>query len=299
MASYRLAAPVFPNSGLAAAYQGKPAEQLARTRDAIEPVILEAWETLAELQPVITQGRPPLLHGLPHPQHTPDLAFDVSYAEMMADYERRLIEALSKRNRDAESLAAWFSDSAAAHASSALKHNLSTALSFEVRLHMTPALRAAISSRTRKNVELITNIHTLYTDQLAEAVLDSVTRGRDLPALQKVLTERFGVAESRSRLIARDQNNKATSAIDRQRKEDLGLKQSRWMRVNVSKVPRPGHVAANGQLFDNASGCLIEGKYVFPGEEILCHCVSQTVIPGYFYDAQAALRAWNSQGASA
>lgn len=276
----RTAAPVYPNEGLRHAYQNELVRTLERTRDLIEPVFIEAWNDLDIFQPgrveqAFDSGL--LLYGLPHPQ----LVMDASYTDMIISYERRLAEALTLLDKEAGQLAGWFAAQATGNASNALKHNLSSVLNVTVGLPFTQALRAEVEGIVKDNVTLISNLSQKYTDQVAATIMESAERGRDLHYLQQALTERFGVAGSRAALIARDQNNKATAAIDRRCKLDLGITQSVWVHTPGSRMPRPDHEAANGQVYDTANGIYFAsaGGFVLPGEEINCGCISRAYLP--------------------
>lgn len=262
MAKVLTAAPVMPNAGLRAEYEQKLEAMLDSLGKRLVPVFTGAWGDLYELQ------------------FNSALAQDASYAVMIADYERRMAEALEAMELEAACMAEWFATSASKHASTALAHNVSAAIGGRVALQMSPEVTRRTMEIVNENAGLIRSIASQYTEQLTEAMAASVTAGRDLGGLYKALTERMGVAQSRAKLIATDQNNKATSAIDRLRKQELGITQSLWKHIPVAKQPRPSHMKADGAIYNNIEGCLIDGKLIWPGEEINCHCISRAVIPG-------------------
>ncbi len=109
----------------------------------------------------------------------------------------------------------------------------------------------------------------------------SVQTGRDLGQLRSDILARYDVTKKRAALIARDQNNKATAVMEKARRISIGITQAKWAHSRGGKEPRASHVAANGKIYDVAKGCLIDGKYIMPGEEINCRCVSHAVIPGF------------------
>lgn len=211
-----------------------------------------------------------------------DLALDsFSQADMVRDFVRRFEDWAAHHEDEIASIADWFATGAAKHANNAFKHNLAAAVGHTVNLPFSAQLERQISAVVASNVGLIRSISAVYAEQVADVVMDSVKSGRDLKSLADSLEERFGVSRSRAELIAIDQNNKATAAIDKQRKLDLGITRSKWIHTGAGKDPRPDHMAANGTEYDTEQGCLISGKYVQPGEEVRCHCVSAGVLSAY------------------
>ena len=113
----------------------------------------------------------------------------------------------------------------------------------------------------------------------------SVANGRDLAHLTEQITKRTGVTKRRAALIARDQNNKATSVLTRTRMIENGVTKARWQHSAGGKTPRPEHVKASrdrmvfdlskGHDFDNGEGT------VWPGTAINCRCVAIPIIPGF------------------
>ena len=132
-----------------------------------------------------------------------------------------------------------------------------------------------------ENINLIKSIPEKYFTELTTVTMQSITRGRDLAYLKDEIKKRYGVVERRAALIARDQNNKATSIITHIEYEELGITEAVWKHNPGSKQPRHEHVMANNKVYDISKGMFFEsaGRYVFPGEEINCGCTSEPVIP--------------------
>jgi uncharacterized protein with gpF-like domain len=105
----------------------------------------------------------------------------------------------------------------------------------------------------------------------------SVQRGRDLGSLSAALQKQFGVTKRRAAFIALDQNNKSTSAITSARQIQLGI-EAEWQHSTGGKTKRPEHVAATGKKYDPKKGMFLEGKWVWPGSEPGCRCISKSVI---------------------
>lgn len=123
----------------------------------------------------------------------------------------------------------------------------------------------------RENVALIKTMEAdLFADLEAE-VLKAVAQGRT--DLAKILEQRFGVAESRARLIARDQVAKLNGQITQHRQTSLGIKKYRWSSSGDERV-RKSHRALDGQVFE-WSDPPPEGH---PGMPIACRCTAEAVI---------------------
>jgi SPP1 gp7 family putative phage head morphogenesis protein len=110
-----------------------------------------------------------------------------------------------------------------------------------------------------------------------------VQTGRDLGTLSKELQEHYGVTRRRAAYIARDQNNKATAAMTRARQTELGLDEAMWRHSGGGKHPRPTHLAMNGQRYKISEGMWDSAvnRFILPGEEPNCRCVSRAIIPGF------------------
>lgn len=110
--------------------------------------------------------------------------------------------------------------------------------------------------------------------------------GGDVGYVVKQMQDRYGMTRRRARLIALDQNSKATAAIVRVRQHEVGIKQAQWLHSHAGKVPRPTHVAMDRKKYDVVKGMWdkdAEGKgkgaWVHPGELINCRCVSRSIVP--------------------
>lgn len=152
-----------------------------------------------------------------------------------------------------------------------------------VKWRMTPAQRDIMEATVQANVSLIRSLPQEYMKNIEGAVMRSVQTGRDLGALSKELQEKFGVSKRRAALISRDQNNKATSAFQRARQQELGITEAVWMHSHAGAEPRPTHVKMNGKKYDISEGMWDDDEkaYVWPGQLINCRCTSRSVIPGF------------------
>ena len=181
----------------------------------------------------------------------------------------------------ADNLAAWFAEDVADRSDAAL-HRMLRQGGMSVKFQMTPAMRDVLQATVNENVSLIRSIPQQYLTQVEGAVMRSVTAGRDLALLTTELREQFGVTKRRARLIALDQNNKATAAFTRVRQVQYDL-QAIWMHSHAGKTPRPTHVKNNGKPYDPDKGWFdpAVGEYIWPGTLPNCRCWSKTIIPHF------------------
>ena len=177
-------------------------------------------------------------------------------------------------------LAAYFAKEVGKRADGQLEAILRKA-GFSVPFRITPAIRDALEATTAENVALIKSIGSQYLTAIEGHVMRSITVGRDLAPLARSLEHQFGVTKRRAALIARDQNNKATAVIVRERQNDLGVK-AIWVHSRAGKEPRPTHLANDGKEYDPKEGWYDPDvkERIWPGTLINCRCVSRSVIPG-------------------
>lgn len=208
------------------------------------------------------------------------LAQDASPVEVLQSAFRKLAKRWTKRFDDmADKLAAKFGDAALVNADV----SLSTAfkdIGVTVQFKMTEPMNNALQAVIAENVNLIKSIPEQYLTQVEALVMQSAGRGRDLGYLADELQKRYGITKRRAALIARDQNNKATSVMQAARQTSLGITEGIWHHSHAGKVPRPSHVRANGTKFDLSKGLLLDGEWLLPGEAINCRCTWSAVIPG-------------------
>lgn len=213
----------------------------------------------------------------------PNIAQDELPATALKAALRKLTRRWQKRfNEAAPKLADYFSQAVEKRSSTALKNILKEA-GITVEFKMTAAQRDILHATINSNVDLIKSIPSQYMTQVQGAVMRSVQTGRDLGTLAKELEDHYGVTKRRAAFIARDQNNKATSAMDRARRLELGLDESEWMHSGAGKHPRPTHVAMSGKRFKTSQGMWDPAvkRYVFAGCEPGCRCVSRAVVKGF------------------
>jgi len=148
-------------------------------------------------------------------------------------------------------------------------------------------LSVEIRSWARENANLIESIPEQMLTQvegIAQRGLRGGVSGRDIA---KEIRGRFGVTESRARLIARDQVSKLNGQITKARNERLGVDMYIW-RTSEDERVRESHRVMNGRLcrWDDAtvysddggetwmSRSSIGGYEGHVGEDYQCRCGS-------------------------
>ena len=249
---------VRPNAGLQAAYRKKLEAMVQEMHESIL-----YWLTAA------------------YKANEPEMAQDRSPAAELRISMRKLAKRWNRNfNKGAQRLARYFAKSVADRTDDSLQAKLKKS-GFTVEFKMTPAANDVMQATIGEQVGLIKSIASQHLTEVEGLVMRSVSQGRKLDELSKELQERYGVTKRRAALIARDQNNKATASMNRVRQQELGITEAIWMHSHGGKHPRPSHMDADGKKYDIAKGMYLDGKWVWPGTEINCRCVSKSVIPGF------------------
>lgn len=152
---------------------------------------------------------------------------------------------------------------------------------FTAQLIKTPEVKDALSAAIAENVALIRSIPSQYFTEIEGMVMRSVQMGGDIGTLKVELRKRYGITERRARLIARDQNEKATAVITRLRQKEVGVTEAIWHHSHGGKHPRVSHLEADGKRYNIDKGCWIDGEYIWPGQKINCRCFSVSIVPGF------------------
>jgi SPP1 gp7 family putative phage head morphogenesis protein len=147
---------------------------------------------------------------------------------------------------------------------------------------------ATMQAHIQESVSLIRTIPNVYLDEVEKMITRSIAAGRDLHDVTRQLEDRYSLTRYRASLIARDQNNKATGYVNRERQQAAGIEYGVWKHSHAGKVPRPSHKAADGKVFRLKDGMYLEdigGKWawILPGYAINCRCTWQALIPGVDY----------------
>ena len=254
--------PVWPSLGLDADYLTK----LIRLIDSVHRL---AARTIAPLYRQLLASSRIALDADPY----------VELQQAVQDMRKRWHERLDQM---ASRVARWFALSASTRSASSLKRTLRQG-GISIRFKVTPAIESILGGCIRENVALIKSIPAQYFDRIEKSVERSVRAGRDLKGLYDDLRHQYNITRRRAKLIARDQNNKATADITRARLLDIGITKARWLHSAAGKEPRPSHVKASRDkvVFDLNVGWWDphERKHILPGQLINCRCTLVPVLP--------------------
>lgn len=261
--------PLFPNVGSEVAYRERLYKLIDEMHTSISYWMTAKYKANA---PVIAMDELPLS------------AFDESTpASVLRIVINKLVRRWQKRFDNAASqLADYFAEDVEDRTEARMKRILKDG-GISVPFRMSDAMKDISKATVNANVSLIKSIPQQYLRNVEGIVMRSVQTGRDLGQLSKDLQKQFGVTKRRAALIARDQNNKATSAFQRARQQELGITTAVWMHSHAGKVPRPSHVKMDGKSYDINKGMWDkdEGEWIFPGQLINCRCTSRSVVPGF------------------
>lgn len=250
----RIVLPDFsPNAGIRAAYRAELNRLLRSARNEVVQAVANNWQA-------------------PQP-----VAMDAT-----RDILGRVIDALiAKWMTSLNDLPRQIARKFIGQTAGALDRNLGSALKksgFAVNLQLTDFTKEAMRASVGMNVGLIKSIPGEYLGDVQKYVWESVEGGFDLATLTDNLDRAYHIGRNRCKFIARDQANKAHSAMEQARRKELGIKKAIWMHSAAAKEPRQSHVKANGKEFDVEKGMYLDGKWILPGQEINCGCTSKAVI---------------------
>lgn len=211
----------------------------------------------------------------------PEMAQDESPAKTLERMMKGLGRRWQKRfDEAAQGLAEWFSKGAMERTDAQLRSVLRDG-GFSVKFTMTRTVNDVVQASIAENVQLIKSIPQQYLTSVQGSVMRSVQAGRDLATLTKELQGHDGVTRRRAEFIARDQSNKATAAVQDARRTELGITEADWLHSGGGKHPRKTHEAMSGKRYNIREGMWDPAvkRYVKPGAEPGCRCVSKSVMP--------------------
>ncbi len=134
-----------------------------------------------------------------------------------------------------------------------------------------PWLKEQMSIALKENVRLIQSLPEQMLGQVEGIVQRGILAGKRHEELATQIAERFGVADTRARLIARDQTLKFHGSLTRLRQMDAGVTEYTWSTSRDERV-RPSHRARDGKRYKWTDSPK-------PGEEVNCRCAAIPVIP--------------------
>lgn len=95
-----------------------------------------------------------------------------------------------------------------------------------IDFHISALHQPLLEELVASNVNLIKSIAPKYFDKLTDVVIDSALKGRDTASIFQHIKDLNKVTEQRAELIAIDQTNKATQALNVMQTKDIGIKKA-------------------------------------------------------------------------
>lgn len=145
--------------------------------------------------------------------------------------------------------------------------NLSMQLGFNFRTVGNPVNEKKLDDFVTENVNLIKSVPADLLTEIEGLVRRSVRAGRRASTIESELVKRFGIAENRAALIARDQVSTFAGQTNRLRQENLGVDTYTWQTAEDERV-RSSHQDRNNVQYlwthEHSDG--------HPGEPIGCRC---------------------------
>ena len=149
--------------------------------------------------------------------------------------------------------------------------------------------QSLIKEFSMTNLRLIKDMPDQFLFQVQNELVEAVRNGQRAEVFQDTVQERLGVAESRAKLIARDQIGSIAGGITETRQRELGVTRYRWSTSNDERVvgnpsglypkvtsPRMhgNHYDRDGEIFNWAE----PPQDGHPGRPINCRCTASPVV---------------------
>jgi SPP1 gp7 family putative phage head morphogenesis protein len=212
-------------------------------------------------------------------------AQDGAMGDLVKELRRLEREWVKKSNTFATETAKWFSGKIQGYTAITIQNEMKkrdlVKLGFDLKFQYHSAKeRAMFKSIVTQNVNLIKSIASEHLTRVTGVVLRGIESGHDLGRMTEEMEQSFGVTERRAAIIARDQTNKATQNLSRQRLMDYGVTKGKWQHSSAGNTYRESHVEMDGEIYDLDEGCYDPdyGDYIQPAELVNCHCFCVPVI---------------------
>ena len=212
-------------------------------------------------------------------------AQDGAMGDLVKELRRLEREWVKKSNTFATETAKWFSGKIQGYTAITIQNEMKkrdlVKLGFDLKFKYHSAKeRAMFKSIVTQNVNLIKSIAREHLTRVTGVVLRGIESGHDLGRMTEEMEKSFGVTERRAAMISRDQTNKATQNLSRQRLMDYGVTKGKWQHSSAGNTYRESHVEMDGEIYDLDEGCYDPdyGDYIQPAELVNCHCFCVPVI---------------------
>jgi SPP1 gp7 family putative phage head morphogenesis protein len=134
-----------------------------------------------------------------------------------------------------------------------------------------PYLKEYIQTFALVNSRLITKMKDDTLNQISQKVFEAFRSGTRSEDLSRDIQDRFGVAESKADLIARDQMTKLNGGLDRLRQQEIGVERYTWRGTGDNRE-RDSHLENNDKVFSWDDPPVETGN---PGDDINCRCYAE------------------------
>ncbi len=248
--------PLIPNAGVRIAYQKRLAKLVEKMHRSVLYHLAAAYK-----------------------QRESEITNDASPAVFLGETMRKLASVWLKRFADvSKDIAISFTGKTLSLVDGTMQKHLvdiGMAVPFTYTKQMNTVMQACIGDQ----VGLIKSIPEKYLRDVEGMVMRTIAGGGDLKTLSDELQVKYALTRKRAVLIATDQHKKAHASIEKARQEGLGITKAIWMHSHGGRHPRPEHVKFDGHEYDVKEGAFLEGKWVWPGTEINCRCLSKAILP--------------------
>jgi hypothetical protein len=133
----------------------------------------------------------------------------------------------------------------------------------------TNGITEELKAHTLWNSSLITNIADDYFNKISGVVVRSISGGGAFD-IKKELLKIEGVTKRRAKHIAEDQTRKLWNNLNEQRFKSSGITKFKWNHSGAGQVPRPDHVAMDGNIYSFDDLPVIDqrtGERGIPGQD--------------------------------
>ncbi|MGO4672974.1 phage minor head protein [Bosea sp. 2YAB26] len=145
-------------------------------------------------------------------------------------------------------------------------------------------IQNTIEAALQRNVSLIRGLTGDVAKRIEARLLGALTKGLANREIEKILSDEFGIARRRAKLIARDQAASFNGDLNRIRQQAMGVTEYVWSTSRDERVrgnpdgrypnARPSHWDREGKTF-RWSDPPSDGH---PGQPINCRCTARAVI---------------------
>ncbi len=141
-----------------------------------------------------------------------------------------------------------------------------------------PYLGETLKAFASLNTTLIQSVSERFFGELEQITYKGLINGTLYSDMADEIASRFGVADSRAELIARDQSSKLNGQLNELRQSELGVDKYVW-RTSLDERVRESHAEKEGEEFAWEDPPSDTGN---PGDDINCRCYGEPVLTDLF-----------------